>query len=103
MKQWLTIVAISPLLAAAPALGETGTAPAHWSTRERAVKFRLLEERSFDPAPIPNWGIGPDAALSSKSSLGLGLVHADSTPPDGRLYGRVPRSSSPALNYRLRF
>lgn len=102
MKRWLTIAAILPLLAAASAPAQTSALSQHGSGRGRTVTFRLLDDRSFDPAPL-DWGVGPDAALSPNSTLGVGLVHADSITPDGRLYGRVPRSSSPALNYRLRF
>src|SRR5690348_12964187 len=106
MSKWLAI-AVLPLVTATAAHAELkGLAPADIAelAQTRALDFRLMRQRGFDPVPLLIDGMVARRGLSPNAFVGIGLA---------RMYGRKkrgdmrisdqPSARKPAVTFVVKF
>jgi hypothetical protein len=100
------MIALSPLLAGPSIAGPVKVSDA--SAQQKAAhgagsNFRLLAQPAIDDLRAYHTDIGVETAVSTNSTLGLGVIRASPRTPDSRLYGRISRPRSAAVKFRLKF
>ena len=108
MREWLAILAIAPLIAAAPVHAQMkGLSPGDIASvaRTRTIDLRLSQEIG-PQRPLPlmrGMIIRHDFAPNATVGIGLANIYSKRSGSDLRLGERPSRSKKPALTFVLKF